>query len=119
MTFLLDHCIWRETENILRKAKFDCITLRELGKAEASNGEVISLAKSKKAILLTRDSDFSNLSLYSPGTHGGIIFLRISPETISQVHDTLMKALRSTSSEELSGNLLIVTNTTYRLHKTK
>lgn len=88
--FLLDHCVWKETENILRKAGFDCLTLKELKQAEAANGKVIAIAKSRKAVLITRDRDFSNLALYPMGTHGGIIVLRITPESMDRVHKALL-----------------------------
>ena len=117
--FVLDHCIWKETENALCRAGFNCITLRQLGKTEASNGEIIALAKDKKAILITRDRDFANPTLYPPGSHAGIIVLRITPKTMDAVHDNLIKTLQSLTLEQLSKNLLIITSTSYRLHKTK
>ena len=117
--FLLDHCVWKETENVLRKAGFDCVTLKELKQAEVSNGKVIAIAKSRKAVLLTRDRDFSNLTLYPLGTHSGIIVLRITPESMDRVHGVLLAALRSIVPAQLKGNLLIITSTTYRLHKHK
>lgn len=117
--FLLDHCVWKETENTLRKAGWECVTLKELKQAEADNGKVIAIAKSHKATLLTRDRDFSNLALYPLGTHTGIIVLRITPESMDKVHEVLLGALRSIPPEQLKGNLLIVTGTTYHLHKHK
>ena len=117
MTFLLDHCVWRETGDFLHKAGFKCLTLRGVGDPGASNGEVIALAQKHKAVLITRDSDFSNLGLYPPGSHLGIIFLRITPDTIDDVHNLLLQALRNLPQDEYQGNLLIITSTTYRLHK--
>ena len=120
MTFLLDHCIWRETENILQEANFTCITLRKLGKSEAANGEVIAITKAQKAILLTRDRDFSNFSLYPPRSHEGIVLLRITPKSMDNVHKVLLEALKTISAEQhLKGNLLVVTSTAYRLHRHK
>jgi predicted nuclease of predicted toxin-antitoxin system len=117
MTFLLDHCVWRETEDTLRRAGFSCIALRELGKTEAANGELIALAKERKAILLTRDRDFSNLSIYPPGSHEGIILLRITPENMDEVHKVLLKALQTVPFTQIHKNLLIITSTNYRIHK--
>ena len=117
MTFLLDHCVWRETENTLRKAGLRCITLSKLGKAEAANGEVIKLAKSHKAALITRDRDFANLTIYPLGSHQGIILLRITPETMDSVHKNLLAMLRSLDFDAIQGNLIIVTSTNYRIHK--
>lgn len=119
MTFLLDHCVWKETENVLRQAGFNCISLKELGRAEVANGEVITIAKSKKAILITRDRDFANVTLYPLGSHEGIIFLRITPKSMSDVHRVLLEALKSIPAEQVRGNLLIITSATYRLHRHK
>src|SRR3989338_7770404 len=119
MTFLLDHCIWKETEDILRKADYRCLTLQKLDKVEATNVEVIILARQHKAILITRDRDFSDLTIYPPGSHEGIIFLRISPKTMDAVHNILINALHTLSFEQLHKNLLIITSATYRLHKAK
>ena len=117
MTFLLDHCIWKETETFLRNAGFTCVTLRELGKCEAANGELIILARQQNAVLITRDRDFSNLSLYPLGKHNGIILLRITPLTIEPVHKNLSAALQSFPPAQLCGSLLIITSTTFRLHR--
>jgi len=117
--FLLDHCVWKETENVLRKAGFDCVTLKELKQSEAANGKVIAIAKSRRAVLITRDRDFSNLTLYPLGTHSGIIFLRITPDSMDRVHSVLLAALKAIAPAQLRGNLLIITSTTYRLHKYK
>ena len=96
MTFLLDHCTWKETENILKDEGFSCTTLRELGKNEAANGEVIALANSRKAILVTRDRDFANLTLYPLGNHQGVIFLQITPQSIEKVHGAPRAKARGT-----------------------
>ena len=117
--FLLDHCVWKETENVLRKAGFACVTLKELKQTEAANGKVIAIAKFRKAALITRDRDFSNLTLYPMGTHSGIIVLRITPDSMDRLHGVLLEALKSIPPAQLKGNLLIITSTTYRLHKHK
>ena len=119
MNLLLDHCTWKETESILRKSGFVCVTLRELDKSEATNGEVIAIAKTKRAILITRDRDFSNLALYPLGTHEGIIFLRITPKNMDRVHKILLDTLHSIPTNRLTGSLLIITSDTYRLHEHK
>src|SRR3989338_49314 len=119
MTFLLDHCTWKETENILKDEGFSCTTLRELGKNEAANGEVIALANSRKAILVTRDRDFANLTLYPMGNHQGIIFLQITPQSIEKVHKVLLETLRTIPAEHIKGNLLVIPSTTSGLHKAK
>ncbi|MFZ2603822.1 MAG: DUF5615 family PIN-like protein [Candidatus Omnitrophota bacterium] len=103
----------------MQKAGFACFNLRQIGKTEAADGEVIEIAKSKDAILVTRDRDFADISLYPPGTHRGIILLRITPQNMDTVHKVLLEALRIIPLEYIPGNLLIVTSITYRLHRHK
>ncbi|MBU3959011.1 MAG: DUF5615 family PIN-like protein [Candidatus Omnitrophica bacterium] len=117
MILLVDHCVWKETENVLRRAGFNCISLRELHKTEANDDEIIRIAKDRKAILITRDRDFSNLTLYPLGSHEGIILLRITPKYMEEVHSVLLETLKLITPEDIKGNLLIITSTTYRLHK--
>ncbi len=50
---------------------------------------VMSLAKKKKAVLLTRDSDFSNHILYPPSNYFGIVIFQIHPPK----PDKIVKAL--------------------------
>ncbi|MHA1593548.1 MAG: DUF5615 family PIN-like protein [Candidatus Baldrarchaeia archaeon] len=51
--------------------------------------KVAKLAKEKKAILITRDSDFANIVLYPPEEYYGIIVFRIHPP----IPDDLIRAL--------------------------
>lgn len=117
MTFLLAHCVWKETQNVLEKAGFPCVTLHQLNESNAPDKKVITIAKSQKAILITRDRDFSNLTIYPLGNHKGIVLLRITPQTIENVHKVLLNTLRIISPENLKGNLLIITSITYRFHR--
>ena len=114
-TLLLDHCVWRPTLETLRQAGFACVTLRQLGHASAKNGEVLGLATTRRNILLTRDADFADVSRYPLGRHGGIIYLRITPRTMTEVHRTLLTALRRIPAARLRGSILIVEPAAYRL----
>ena len=117
MTFLLDHCVWNETQIVLEKAGFACLTLRQIGDIEASNGALLALARQCKAILVTRDRGFGRLAIYPPGRHYGIILLCIRPETIDAVHAVMLKALATLSFEQCHKNVLIITSASYRIHK--
>ena len=44
MSFLCDHCVWKSTLGSLRDAGIAFVTLRDLGRTEARNGEVLALA---------------------------------------------------------------------------
>jgi predicted nuclease of predicted toxin-antitoxin system len=73
------------------------------------------LAASRRLPLLTRDVDFIDLS-HSLKRHYGIIYLRITPRTMPDVHRMLITALRQLPATRLREALLLVDATTYRLH---
>jgi len=117
MRLLLDHCVWRQTLRTLTHAGYSCVTLQDLGRAEARNSEVLSLASAQGLLLVTRDRDFTDLAHYPLGTHAGIIWLDITPATMTDVHTVLAQSLRTLTADQLHGGLLIVSQATSRLRR--
>jgi len=117
MKSLLDHCVTGKTRVLLEKAGFATIALKELGKASAPDSEVLAIAKSREAILLTCDLEFGNVLIYPPGSHSGIILLRISQATENQVHSLLLKALAEIDPSLLSRSLVVIDKNKYRVRR--
>jgi len=61
MKFLSDQCLLGKTLKLLRKEGHTVVTLKELGKQSAPDEEVIKIARSIDAILITNDLDFGNI----------------------------------------------------------
>jgi len=117
MRFLVDHCVWGKTIKLLKKQGYEVITLKELNKQDAPDQEVIKIAKSKSAILITNDLDFGNIFLYPPSQFGGVIVLRISPEKEDAGHRTLLDYLDRVTQEKISKTLVIVDHQKCRIHR--
>ncbi len=75
MKFLLDENVHRDIFYFLKNLGYDII----LCPRSIENGEVFNLAVREKRILITRDADFSETSIYHRQDHFGIILIRISP----------------------------------------
>ena len=120
MKFLIDECLLGKTKSLIKKLGFFVISVVDLGKASAANGEVLSLAKNQEAVLVTSGLHFTNPPLYTEA-HSGIIVLRFrasdSPETIDQIHKVLTRLLKEVNPSEIKGNLVIVDRNKYRIHK--
>jgi len=119
--FLIDECVLNKTKQILEELGFSTISLKELGKMSASNGEVLNSAKNHKAVLITNDLDFANLALYPVGSHRGIIVLRPrseTPQTIEKVNQTLKRFLKKVPPSKIEKSLIIIDHNKYRI-KTK
>lgn len=116
--FLIDECVLNKTKRIIEELGFSVILLKELGKASASNGEVLSLAKKHKAVLITNDLDFANLTLYPAGPHKGIVVLRLrseTPQTIEKVNQTLKLFLEEVPLSKIARSLVIIDHNKYRI----
>lgn len=119
--FLIDECVLGKTKELLEKLGFSTITLQNLKKLSASNGEVLSLAEKHEAVLITNDLDFGNLILYPLGTRSGIVVLRFRseiPEDINKLHEVLKRLLSEIKLEELKKALTVVDLNKYRIRRT-
>ena len=59
-------------------------------------------------MLITRDSDFANETMYPPGSHPGIIVLRVHPVIPRLLSEKLLEALDRVNN--IKGKLIIVYN---------
>lgn len=116
MKFLADQCLLGKTLEVLRKEGHQVVTLKELGKQTAPDDEVIKIARSIGAILITNDLDFGNIFLYPPSQYGGIIVLRIKPKKEDKVHRLLLDHLKSIDQIEVSKTLIVIDHRACRVH---
>lgn len=118
MNLLADHCVFGQTVRLLREAGHSVVWLREIEKQEAEDEEVLQIARSQDAVLLTCDLDFGDILRYPPTTHEGILILRIDPpENLRTVHTILLDLLRITDRETLRTGLVIISSAGYRIRR--
>ena len=117
MKILTDHCVFGKTVNLLRQQGHEVSTLKEVGKAGAENEEVLGIATSLSAILITNDKGFGNVLRYPPKQYGGIIVLRITFENQKRIHEILINMLKEYNQEELQKTLVVIDTKTYRMRR--
>jgi predicted nuclease of predicted toxin-antitoxin system len=77
MRLLLDQGLPKSTAEILRRAGMDAIHTSEVGKATASEDEIIVQARSEDRIVVTLDADFHALMAVSNASSPSVIRIRI------------------------------------------
>ena len=102
LKFLLDENTPRSVKRFLEKKGFQV----EYVPKGTTDDVVISLAKSKQAVLLTRDSDFANQILYPPKEYYGIVVFEIHPPKPDKIVNALSKLLENI--KDFKGKLFIV-----------
>jgi len=83
--FLLDENMPPVVGRFLRDKGFDVKEVRETLSRGAQDDSVIALARQELRVLVTFDKHFSNLLVYPPGSHYGIIRIRIHPPLIVDI----------------------------------
>ena len=113
MRFLLDQDVYAKTIQFLHGFGHDLVRVSELGLAQASDATILQTAQAQNRILITRDRDYGNLVfVQSLGT--GVIYLRILPATLTDVHAELNRVITTYSEEALSRAFVVVSQGGHR-----
>jgi predicted nuclease of predicted toxin-antitoxin system len=102
---------------LLRRAGFEVVCLKEIAPQDTPDEELLRIATTRSMVLLTNDKDFCDVLRYPPAAYHGLIVLRITPASETQVHDALLHQLGSCSLESLRGSLVVVSARKYRVRR--
>lgn len=113
MRFLLDQDVYAKTVKFLQDSGHDLVQVSELGLSRASDETILRTAQAQNRILITRDRDYGNLVfVQSLGT--GVIYLRIVPIALADVHAELNRVIMTYSEEALSKAFVVVSKGGHR-----
>ena len=115
--FIVDENISPLTISFIKSLGYEIITIKEAGLSSLSDEHIINYAKTNKLALITFDKHFSNILQYPPGSHYGIIRIRIHPPLINVIHNSLKNYFSSFSIGNLKGSLIIIEEKGYRVRK--
>jgi len=116
MKFLLDQDVYALTERFLREIVYDVVTASELGLSRAQDSDLLKLAMEQGRILVTRDRDYGNL-VFVYGVGKGVIYLRVLPSDMDDVHAELKTVLETYSEDELAKSFVVVEKGRHRIRK--
>ena len=116
MKFLLDQDVYALTEHFLREQGYDVVTAAELGLSRATDSDLLKAAGEQERIFVTRNKDYGNL-VFVHNAGRGVIYLRILPSTINDVHAELKKILETYSEAELATSFVVVEQNRHRIRK--
>ena len=116
MKFLIDQDVYAVTAKFLIDAGHDVIVVSQIGLAQASDEEILTIGQSENRILVTRDRDYGNL-VFVRAIGTGVIYLRVLPKTVNAVHNELKRVLETYSEVELRGAFVVVEPDGHRFRK--
>lgn len=115
MRVLADQDVWALTVSALRRAGHDVVTAQELGMHRAADEALLEQAHALDRLLLTRDKDFGALAFVRGARAAGILLLRVTPETVEDVHTQLIRVLHERAAADLQRVFCVVEPTRYRI----
>ena len=110
MHFLIDANLPRSAALLLRQLGHEATDVRDAGMRAAPDDVIAEYAKRNQLVLVTRDSDFSDIRNYPPHPYQGIVALKLHEDaTAEQVTKLLVSfAARHDWLKHLAGRLAIV-----------
>ena len=77
------------------------LTAADLPMQEADDNDLFVKAKSLDRLFVSRDKDFGTLVFLNSVSAPGVIFLRVEPTAVNEVHHELVRLLREQSEQVL------------------
>jgi predicted nuclease of predicted toxin-antitoxin system len=87
-----------------------------MGLSRAADIDLLTIAGEQGYVFVTRDRDYGNL-VFVQSAGSGVIYLRILPSTINDVHTELKKVLETYSEEELARSFIVVEQHRHRIRR--
>jgi predicted nuclease of predicted toxin-antitoxin system len=115
--FLLDENISPAVGQFFRDKGFQVKEVRELLSPGAQDDAVMALARQERMILVTFDKHFSNLLAYPPGSHDGIIRIRIHPPLIGEIINAFNQLFERFDIKTMEGSLLVLEREGFRVRR--
>jgi predicted nuclease of predicted toxin-antitoxin system len=115
--FLLDENVPPVVGQFLRDKGFNVKEVRKTLPPGTQDDTVISLARQEQRVLVTFDKHFSNLLVYPPGSHYGIIRIRIHPPLIFEIINAFDQLLTKFDIETMRGPLIVLERAGFRVRR--
>ncbi len=117
MKIKLDENIPSRLASFLRNEGHDADSVADEGLTGYDDSAVAEAANSAGRFLMTQDLDFSDIRRFVPGTHPGILVVRLQAPGRQALHDRIVALLRDESLDEWEGCVVIATEMKVRVRR--
>jgi predicted nuclease of predicted toxin-antitoxin system len=108
----------RSNATALRDLGHDVSDVRDIGLGSASDDEIFERAQAEQRIIVTADLDFADVRAYPPGTHAGVIVLRLPDHfRTAEVNRILETAIQNLEQVDVGRALVVVEANTIRIRR--
>jgi len=115
MKFLVDANVSYDLVSRLRSLHHEVISVVEKFPSKVSDKVIFDTAVSEKALLITRDQDFTNTIRYPSYVTEGILFIRQGNLRAEEEINLVLKAIDRLRPDDLRGKLVTISRTGIRI----
>jgi len=105
----LDENLPRSVQARLAAAGFDVDTVLDEGLGGRSDADVWSAAQAGERFLVTQDLDFSDIRRFAPGTHHGLLVVRVPDSEQWRIGDHVLAWMTTPDAATWSGCFVVAT----------
>ena len=115
---LLDQMIDAQVAVALERQGWDVVRVSELGMATADDDQILSMAIAQDRVLVTLDEHFGDWAVLPLESHPGVVRLKVSPSTSSNILALLVPFLDEHQERSYADHLVIVKPSSVRWIRT-
>ncbi len=83
----------------------------------ADDRRVWQAAQSEQRFFITQDLDFSNIDIFQPGSHSGLLLVRIGSPNLRILSEKITGIFGSENTEDWGGCFIVLTNRKLRIRR--
>ena len=117
MKIKLDENMPASLVGILNALGHETDTVVHEGLAGCADPEVFQAARESERFFITQDLDFSDGRLFPPGTHPGLLLVRLSKPSRAHLVDRISSLFRSEKPDEWRGCFVVLTDRKLRIRR--
>ena len=113
--FKVDENLPVEIVDYLRNADYDTMTVIEQKLRGKSDDNIANICKKEGRIIVTLDTDFSDMQTYPPSEYPGIMVIRVNRQSKRHITDVFVQTIPLLKKEPIDKSLWIVEETRVRI----
>ena len=117
MKFKIDENLPVEAARLLNDAGHDATTVISEGLSGKPDHIIAAACREEKRAIISLDMDFSDIGSYPPGSHEGLVVLRLRRQDRKMVMDVVRSILPLLGKEPVAGRLWIVEQSRIRIRE--
>lgn len=117
MKIKLDENMPASLADALRQLGHDVHTVPEEGLAGDEDSRIWAVAQTEQRFLITQDLDFSDMRRFTPGSHAGILIVRLRTPGRIALQQSVVRLFTVENTDTWAGCLIIATERKLRIHR--